>query len=275
MLDRRLQPTRAPSRIAASVIVGALAALVLAAPALAGKPTGEYAVFNNCPLETTGVNQCVYALFSSGEVKVSSLLYQLSSTYVLQGGLIAVESPPSEAFVAALGGRTLSGGAIKVPGGLFGLEHMEGNEIKAALELVGSVTLSRAKLAAGEGTALTLPLRIHLVGNPYLGEACFVGSSTNPITLHLTTGTTAPPEPNKPIKGTPGEHESKEGGNLVVYRKDALVDNSFAAPVAVGCGSYESTINAKYHLPATAGHSTVVLEGISEFASAEAVRKSE
>jgi hypothetical protein len=275
MLNRRTTSKRTPRRAAGAAILGALAALLLAAPAMAGKPSGEYAVFRNCPLETTGVNQCVYALFSSGEVGAGSLRIPLTSTYTFQGGLIAVESPPSETFVAALGGLTLTGGAMKVPGGLFGLEHMEGNEIKAVLELVGSVKLSRTKLAAGEGAALTLPLRIHLVDNPYLGEACFIGSSASPISLELTTGTTAPPEPNKPIHGTPGERESKEGGNLVIYYGQTLVENSFAAPAATGCGSYAATIDAKYHLPAAAGHSTVVLNDKSEFASAEAVRKSE
>jgi hypothetical protein len=274
MLNHRTTPKRVRSRVAGAIILGVLAALLLAAPAMAGKPTGEYAVFRNCPLETTGVNQCVYALFSSGEVDLGSLSIPITSTYTFQGGLIVVESPPSETFVAAPGGLTLSGGAMKVPGGLFGNEHIEGNEIKAVLELVGAVTLSRTKLAAGEGAALTLPLRIHLI-NTLLGEKCFIGSSVSPISLKLTTGTTAPPEPNKPIKGKPGERESKEGGNLVVYYTQTLVDNSFAAPAATGCGAYEATLNAKYHLPAAAGHSTVVLNDKSEFASAEAVRKSE
>jgi hypothetical protein len=39
------------------VLVLALALGLVAAPsALAGKPTGEYAVFKDCPLGTTGVN---------------------------------------------------------------------------------------------------------------------------------------------------------------------------------------------------------------------------
>jgi hypothetical protein len=122
---------------------------------------------------------------------------------------------------------------------------------------------------------------VHLK-NVFLGEACFLGTSASPITLNLTTGSTSPPKPNTSITGSSGEHESKEAGNLVVYKNDSLVENAFAVPgVAKGCaGLNESLIvpilNSKYGWPAAAGNkSTVVLSGTTKVASAEAVKKSE
>jgi hypothetical protein len=43
--------------------------------------------------------------------------------------------------------------------------------------------------------------------NPFLGSECYVGSNSSPVVLNLTTGTTSPPAPNKPIKGTVGNIE--------------------------------------------------------------------
>lgn len=259
---------------AASALLGTLAL----APAALAKPTGEFEVFSDCPLATKGVNQCVYMQFSGGEVALGGLRYPIVKTITLQGGLIVVESPPSETFVGAADGNTLSKTAEVVPGGLTGLGS-EPSELTVTLELVGSVALSRTKLAAGEGTALTLPVRAHLK-NVYLGEACYIGSSTKPITLNLTTGTTSPPAPNKPIKGSPGERESKDEGKLVVYKNDKLVENAFSVPGASGCGGIEESLidpilNSKFSLPAAAGHSTAIFGGTSKFASAEAVRESE
>lgn len=264
--------------------VGAPLALLVVLLALASvanaKPTGEFAVFAECPLTTKGVNECVYAQFTGGELQVNKLDVPIENAITLQGGLIVVESPLSETFVAAAGGNTLTKVAQKVPGGLNGVEGFERNEeLKAVIELVGSVTLSRTNLAAGSGVALDLPVRVHLE-NPFLGEACYVGSSSKPIELSLTTGKTSPPEPNKSITGSPGEKESKDAGALLVYKKDRFVNNSFSAPEAKGCGGSEEVlinpiINNKFGLPSSGGHSTAILSGTSEFATAEAVRASE
>ena len=65
-------------------------------------------------------------------------------------------------------------------------------------------------LICEEGVALQLPVKVKL-SNVFLGSSCYVGSEADPIILNLTTGTTSPPAPNKPIKGSAGELEiSKE-----------------------------------------------------------------
>ena len=107
-----------------------------------------------------------------------------------------------------------------------------------------------------------MPVKVHLE-NPFLGKNCFVGSSTSPITWKLTTGETAPPAPNKPIKGTAGEVEFLEEGSILQLKNNELVDNAWSAPTASGCGGILSflvnpIINAQLGTT-TAGHNTAIL----------------
>jgi hypothetical protein len=251
----------------------------LAAPAaFAGKPKGEYAPFTGCPLKTAGVSQCVYAQFSGGELRFGTMVVPIEHAITLQGGLIV--SGAEETFVNAGEGETLTKTEEKVPGGFSGVGGTESSPMSLTLELVGAVALSRGNLAEAKGTALKLPVRAHLK-NVYFGEECFLGSSTSPITLNLTTGVTSPPAPNKAITGSAGTHEVKEAGNLVLYKGDSLVENAFSVPGAKGCGAgvYKEIIgpllNMKYGLPSAGGHNTAIFKGTSEFAGAEAVLKSE
>jgi hypothetical protein len=258
----------------AALLALSVGALVAAPAALAGHPTGEYKSFNDCPLGTSGVTQCVYAEISSGELPLGSSRVPIVNTIVLQGGLIANEK--EETFVNTTEGQTLSKTEEKLPGGLLGIiPESESSKLTVTMELVGAVALNRTNLTEAKGTALKLPVRLHLK-NLELGEACYVGSSTSPITLNLTTGATSPPKPNKAITGKPGERESKEAGNLVIFKNDSLVENAFSVPGASGCGTLlNPIIDEKFKLPSAAGNNTAVLNGTSRFASAEAVRKSE
>ncbi len=264
---------------ALTAILSTLAVLLVPTAALAGKPKGEYAVFNACPLATTGVTQCVYAQFTSGELALGKLKVPIAHTITLQGGLIVTET--SETFVNPTEGQTLSPTAQEVPGGLLGLpgHGSESTAFSIAMELTGSVSLSQGNLAGEPGTALKLPVRVHLK-NIFLGETCYVGSATAPVVLNLTTGVTSPPKPNLPIHGAKGEFESKEGGNLLIYKNDSLVDNAFSSPAPKGCGGIQESLivpalNSKYGWPSAAGNNTAILKGTSKFASAAAVKASE
>jgi hypothetical protein len=276
------------------VVAAALTvALVGAVPALA-TPTGEFAVFKQCPLSNPAVNLCFYATSSSGEFHVGTTTVPINKPITLQGGSIATIE--GETFVAAANGETLSKTALAVPGGLLGIMAPTGwptwlqnlfNEfinngitgVTATTELVGTPGISRNNLLTGEGTALELPVRVKL-GNAFLGNSCFIGSAAHPIVQHLTTGTTSPPPPNTPISGAIGELEFNESFTLVTVKNNKLVDNAYAAPSAEGCGGILSflidpAVNAKLGLPSAAGHNTTVLEGTLKNASAEAVRASE
>jgi hypothetical protein len=284
---------RVPARLAAAAIVP-LAMLALAAPAMAGKPTGDYANFTQCPVGNSEVVSCVYGLTTGGEFTIGNTSVPLTKATTLQGGLI--EKGSEITFAEAANGETLSKTPQTVPGGLLKIlapKFLPGflqelfNEfinkgitgVTATTELVGKPVLNPVNTLLGTGTALTLPVRVHLE-NLFLGSGCYVGSASSPVTVNLTTGTTSPPAPNKPISGSPGELEVKDGGELLILHKNSLVDNSFAAPEAQGCGGLFSflidpAVDAELGLPSPAGHNTAILNGTQEIGSAAAVRASE
>jgi hypothetical protein len=284
-----------------AVAAVSLAVLGFAAPALALKPTGDFVNFGDCPLNNPSVNQCIFAQTTSGQFSIGSTEVPITKTITLQGGLIFIEEPRSETFVNAKDGNTLSKTPQTVPGGLLKILAPAGwpeilkiifNEfinkgitgLTATTELVGTPTLNRLALLFGSGTALSLPVRVHLE-NPFLGSKCYVGSASKPVTVNLTSGTTSPPPPNKPISGSPGEIEGKDEGALVIVKKNSLVDNAFSAPVAEGCGSQilfglftgiiDGAVDAQLGLPSAAGHNTAILNGQLENAIGSAVTASE
>jgi hypothetical protein len=282
-----------------SVLIGAAAlavAVVCAAPALAKEPTGDFAVFKQCPVTNPAVQLCFFAQSSGGEFHVGTTTVPINKTITLQGGSIVNEETGAETFVAAANGESLSKTALTVPGGLLGIIAPTGwpqwlqnifNEfinngitgVTATTELVANPGISRANLLNAEGTALELPVRVKL-SNAFLGNSCYIGSAAHPIIQHLTTGTTSPPPPNTPITGAVGELEFKDEFTLVIIKNNSLVDNAYAAPAAEGCGGIFSflvdpAVNAKLGLPSAAGHNTTRLNGTLQNATAEAVKNSE
>lgn len=248
-----------------------------------------------------GVNTCLFAATESGEFVVGTTAVPIKNTITLQSGLHQNEAEGGILEgVAAENGNTLSKTPQPVPGGLAGLvkcfeitnlleriacevTFQNGlTGVNATTELAGPASAIKVDLLAAltaSGTALSMPVKVHLE-NPFLGGACYIGSNSHPIVLHLTTGTTSPPPPNKSITGSPGEFEFLEEANYAKVRKNSLVDNSFAAPVAEGCGGLfafliDPLIDAKLALPSAAGHNTAILNGTLQLASAAAVKASE
>lgn len=258
-------------------------------------PTGEYASFADCPVSNPAVVTCLYAQSTSGEFDIGSTTVPLTKTVTLQGGL---EQTATEFFnlVPAADGNTLSKSPQTVPGGLFKIVAPESwpgwlqeifnsfideglTGVTATTELVGTARLAPIAALLGTGTALELPVRVHLE-NPFLGSKCYVGSASKPVTVDFTTGTTSPPAPNEPITGSPGEFEFRNSGLLLIITNNSLVNNSFAAPAAEGCGGIFSllvdpAVDAEIGLPSAAGHNTAILNGNQELAAVEVVRASE
>lgn len=301
------------------VVVGLmvpLAALVFASSAFAKPLTGILVPFADCPVSTPGVALCTNAQTSSGEFKIGNTTVPINQTITLQGGAIPTGNPlnPNEYFlVPARDGNSLSKTELNVPGGLTGLincteikgegffEKLERETCKAIFEnkftgvtatteLVANIhnpaLLNLTAFLTTVGPAITLPVRVHL-NNPLLGSGCYVGSEASPIQLHLTDGTTSPPLPNKPIKGSPGtfieEEEEEPGGGeykVASFHENSLVDNAFSAPAAEGCGGalsglIDPILDKKIGLPAEAGHNTAILTGTTRLASSEEIIRAE
>ena len=290
---------RSIRRATITTVVALAAAALAAAPALAVEhhPKGVFAPFADCPLSNPLTSLCVFAKTESGEFVVGKEAVPIKNAITLQGGLHGLESGALE-FIAAEDGNTLSKTPQPVPGGLAGLFRCY--EISNFLERIAcevvfengltgvnaitelaapakSIEFSLNNLFAEEGIALSLPVKVRLE-NAFLGSSCYIGSNAKPVQLPLTTGTTSPPAPNKPISGSKGEFEFTEG--VVTLKNNSLVNNSFAAPGAEGCGGIFSflldpLINAKLGLPAAAGHNTAILKGTLKSAEATAVKASE
>ncbi len=283
-------------RRALLALVMPLATLGLASPALATEhhPTGEFAPFKYCPLSNSAVAECVLAETSAGEFTVGNRTVPIKSTITLQGG----QAETGE-FVGAENAETLSKTPQYVPGGLFNIvapkylnkEQKERFEefinkgitgVTETTELAGpasDIGLDSENLIFEEGTALALPVKIKL-SNAFLGSSCYIGSESKPIVIDFTTGTTAPPPPNEPIKGAAGTFEHNPEFTLITLRGGRLVNNSYGAPAAEGCGGAFSSIvdpavDSELGLPSEPGHNTAILEGKLSTANAEAVKASE
>lgn len=278
-----------------------LMALASSAYAVEHHPKGEYAPFADCPLSNTAVNDCLVAVTEGGEFVIGKEKVPITNPITLQGGIKGFASG-SEEVVAAEDGNTLTKSPQKVPGGLAGL--VKCNEItnlivrgicevifengltgvNATTELAApasSIGLFTFNLLGASGTALSLPVKVHLE-NPLLGNSCYIGSNAKPVVLELTTGATSPPPPNKSIKGNPGTISENAAETILTIKNNELVNNSFAAPKAEGCGEFffikgylDSLVNGKLGLPSAAGTNTAVLKGTLKVAVAEAVTASE
>lgn len=277
-----------------------LAIMLVPAASASAAPTGAYAKFAKCPLSNPAVDACVYAETTAGSFKMGKKTVPIVNKQILQGGL-KTEGNFFRALplIAASDGNTLSKSPQPVPGGLLGvtaptwwpgfLQDLFNDTINngftgvtATVELAGSassVVLNPLAVAGGAGTGLTLPVKVKL-SNPFLGSNCYIGSSSSPINLKFTTGTTAPPPPNTPISGSPGHLEGIEEGTIIALEDNKLVDNSFAAPGANGCGGLFSFlidpfVNSIVGVPSAAGTNTAILEGDTYIGLAESVKNSE
>jgi hypothetical protein len=283
------------------IVAAATAAmLVPASPASAAShhPTGEFAQFAECPLSHTGLVFCAYSESSDGFFTIGKKTVPLKNPVVLQGGLL-VTGPETTAFVGAENGVTLSKTPQTVPGGLLGVEAPKWwplflqnlfNEtinkgltgVTATVELAGpasGIEINLNNFLSENGDALVLPAKIKL-SNSFLGSNCYIGSNSKPVTIAFTTGETSPPPPNEPIHGSLGSATFNETFTLITLSGGSLVNNSFAAPKASGCGGLFSFfidpfVDSLVGLPSPSGTNTAILEGKLQMASAEAVKASE
>ncbi len=287
MWKSRMRPARAV------LLVVALAALSSAATASA-KLLGGFTRFQQCPWTNVKVEKCLYMLTEGGTLTFGSKKIPVEKPIALQGGMgepVKGISP----MVAATNGVTLSKAPQPVPGGLLGLipeakqpplvkslakfffENML-TGVSATLEpavSVSSIEVGELNLLAAENIALKLPLKIRLE-NPFLGKACYIGSSSAPVTWELTTGWTSPKKPNAPINGMPGSSEFLEKSQILQLNGNELVDNKWSAPAASGCGGglsflVDPIVNEQFG-DMTAGHNSAVLESTVSIATAANVQ---
>lgn len=292
----RTHITKAKLSCAALLVVG-LASLGIVPAASAH--TGEWAKFNNCPSTNPSAKKCLQAVVTKGEVVLGKKKVPVVNPQTLQGGLTAPNEEGFRNMIAATNGETLTKTSQPVPGGLGGFINCKEisnfllrlsceavfengvTGLNATLELAkpaGEVRINESNLALEEGTALQLPVKVHLE-NPFLGSTCYIGSSGTPLLWNLTTGTTSPPAGTAPITGFGGEGEFKEEGTLLQINGARLVENNWAAPHASGCGGaiveliLDPIIDNQVGLPSAAGKNVANLTNTISLATTTAVNK--
>jgi hypothetical protein len=296
MLKRRVKtstmPRRGRSAAGVCVVAGLVSVLALmAASSALAEPKGIFNRFKQCPTEVAGVTLCQFAQTKSGEFVLGTSKVPINKTITIQGGGIPINETETEfALIPAKNGESLSKTELNVPGGLTGLincEEITGSGffekaareackaifenkttgVTATTELVANAhnpaILNEVALVTREGTALTLPVRVHLK-NPLLGNSCYIGSEASPLELKLTTGTSGG------LTGKRGETESQEekGLELLHIFNNSLVDNTFTAPGSEGCGEFlfikgylDGILNSKLKIPNKAGENAARLNG--------------
>jgi hypothetical protein len=289
-------------------LAGFAAILLLSLVGVSSAAASSYSQFAQCPKENKKVEYCIFSKTTGGEVAIGDPFLgeqtkvPIVNPIVLQGGYYESNTETEElSFVGAKNGVTLEPVGQPVPGGLAGLidcpelpepfkaacKFFFENEFtgaNATAELAKPATdigISTNNLINGVGTALSLPVKIHLE-NKFLGNNCYIGSESNPITWNLTTGATEPkgPGPNKSIHGKTGTVKDNETLRIVEITGTELVDNTFAVkPGVSGCGGFpldiflDPIIEAKLGVPAKAAYNTVKLKNNNELVTKETLEK--
>jgi hypothetical protein len=233
---------------------------VFASSASAREPAPGYSQFAGCPSpeEVPNIEFCVASTITGGHFQMGSKDVPIKNPMKLSGGV----TNENHFVYNSKGGLT----PVKqlVPGGIIGLTGLDW--LVNFLSLEDLKLYAVTELAGTPGNPLfdipyVLPVKIHLI-NPALGQTCYVGSNSNPITLNLTVDTTNPPPPNEPITGHPPQLELVPGyPELFRATNGEFVDNAFAAPGATGCRielgliniGVNSLVNSQSGLPAPAG----------------------
>ena len=278
------------------VAIAALLAISCGITATASAHTGDFAKFNYCPSTNPGVFKCLQSITTGGTIVLGKKTTPIINPVTLQGGYSEEnEIGNAQFYAAANGGETLTKTPQPVPGGLVGIVPPESAPplVKLALALVlengftgvnatlelaepaSSIIVNEFELTVGEGTALKLPVMIHLE-NPFLGSSCYVGSTSHPIIWNLTSGTTSPPAGFTPLTGKPGFVTPKDEFEIAELTENQLVENDWEAPKATGCGGILSAlvdpiINATVGLPATPGENSATLNNTIAIATKHSV----
>jgi hypothetical protein len=242
--------------LAVPALVVSILTLAFASTAFAGLKH-DFAQFYDCPVNNPDTGACLVSTTNSGEFVIGSKTVTINKTITLQGGT----SQSTPFLIPAADGNTLSKTPLTVPGGLTGIGGL-GGEVTATSELAAPVVLELENLGTNK-PAIRLPLKVKL-DNPTLGSECYIGSNSEPIPLALTTGTTNPPAPNKPITGAKGSVFVLDHAKIIGVGGASLVDNSFAAPGVNGCGGVlapvlDPVVDVSAGVPAAAGKNTAIL----------------
>ena len=261
----RPRPIRALAVLAMTVAIGApLVGVGTASSAAAAVPTPSN--FAECPVHGyvaahAPVNVCLVGSTAEGEFKIGSLAMTFRGPGKLQGGFNDVITTPN--WVDALDGQSFTAPRQVLPipvltflGNPSGVTPPSNSVVDAVASQAGPITFT-LQSSTGLAATLVLPLKFHMV-NRLLGNHCYLGTDSAPITLTLTTGTSGA------LTGTLGSLAIYDNGKIIQTAGSEVVDGLFSVPGATGCGTggvWDSAIDAANSLPSASGSNAVTLYG--------------
>jgi hypothetical protein len=234
-------------------IAGALG--IIGSAAFGSSAQAAWPNFSDCPTTANRV-LCVDIQSRSGSLTIKGFTVPIGESLNIRGAVRDVNGAAE--FVAPRGTNGFFARPIQVPGGILGIDFwLPGNAVTATATLVGPA--SNIRLDTSD-FSVAVPVKLKL-SNPIIGPGCQIGSDSNPVRLFLTTGTTNPAPPNRPISGRLGEVTATE--TAILLRGNSNVDNAFSIPGASGCGInlglINSLINLKLRLPSAGGNNTMIV----------------
>jgi hypothetical protein len=275
------------ARRAVAATAAACAIALTFAPRVPAEPTGIFRVFAQCPTKTPGDAQCIAGEVAGGEMSIGSVRVPIDRGLLLRAGDLPVGSSEAEySLLPPENGETISKAELEIPGGLQRFANVNCASLGTSCGLTASIELlisqrdhaiiNEFDLNEGVAAGLILPVRIHL-HNPFLGYGCYIGSEPAPLHLRLTDGETHPPAGFKPMRGKEGKTSTLEENGQSALRVSgvSLVDNTFTAPGAEGCGSFRSAIDNGLKIPNRAGENVAILDATLFVATPQAVLASE
>jgi len=227
--------------------------------AAGGAAQAAFPNFSDCPTSNPAVRGCIDIQSVTGSLEIKGFTVPLGESLEIRGGLDNSVRPAI--FYPPTGTNGFFSRSIRIPGGILGLElPIPGNTVLGTAELAGPASSIRMEISF-RVTTVSLPVKVKL-DNPLLGSSCYIGSNGNPARLNLTTGTTSPPPPNRPITGRVGEPSFDEATETQILTDSVSVDNAFAVPGATGCGLLgilNPVVNLKLGLPSSGGNNTMIV----------------
>ncbi|WP_328333699.1 MULTISPECIES: hypothetical protein [unclassified Streptomyces] len=248
---------------------------------------GSWAPFSRCPVDAPamlaadGQNDtalCVSSHSANGSIKLGNSVVPTGASD-LQLGVIT--HPDGSSTLVSPAGGALVADSAQLPGGLLGLMCPSNvpvvsgickqitdntlNRVTATIESVNNP--SGFTLLAGATTGkpiVTLPVRIHLQ-NPFLGDKCYIGTSSDPILLRPQNLTAPTPGTEAfDADGTADPDGALGRINLVGANQG---DSSYAVPGASGCGLdlLNWAVNLKTALPSPSGRNSVTLNSAATY----------
>ncbi|MEU6018659.1 hypothetical protein ABZ826_32945 [Streptomyces sp. NPDC047515] len=248
---------------------------------------GHWAPFNRCPVDApamlaadgvTNTATCISSHSAGGSIKLGNTQVPTGNTDLQLGviqhsdGTTSLIAPPEGALVAD---------SADLPGGLLGLMCPSGipvvsgicnqitnstlNKVTATIEPAGAPRDFNMAASFGTGQPiLSIPVRIHL-RNPFLGDKCYIGTTSNPIVLKPQNNT-APSLSLQQFAGDGTPDDSGEMGRYTFGGADQG-DSTYAVPGASGCGAglLDWAVNLKTSLPSASGKNNVVLNQASTY----------